>query len=85
MSTRRANSPEHKAKDLLLDRDVGEQGAAALALTSDLDWGSCPIFAEVAGFFSELLDEAMHDLLAIHLRLQGDGAVAVNRECAHPQ
>jgi hypothetical protein len=34
--------------------------------------------------FSELLDKAMYDLLAIHLRLQRDDAVAVNRRGVHP-
>ena len=42
-------------RDPLLDRDVGEQGAAALLLTSHQTWGSWPILAEVAGFFSKLL------------------------------
>ncbi|MEA5423864.1 hypothetical protein, partial [Synechococcus sp. CCY9202] len=42
-------------RDPLLDRDVGEQGAAALLLTSHQTWGSWPIFAEEAGFFSKLL------------------------------
>jgi hypothetical protein len=42
-------------RDPLLDRDVGEQGAAALLLASPQRMGSCPILAEGAGFFSELL------------------------------
>ena len=42
-------------RDPLLDRDVGEQGAAALLLTSHHGIGGCPIFAGVGGFFSELL------------------------------
>ena len=44
----------------LLDKDVGEQGAAALLLTSHHDWGSCSIFEEVAGFFSKLLSSSQH-------------------------
>jgi hypothetical protein len=39
----------------LLDRDVGEQGPAALLLTSHHGIGGCPIFAGVGGFFSDLL------------------------------
>ena len=38
-----------------LDRDIGEQGATSLLLTSHHDDGGCSIFAEVVGFFSELL------------------------------
>jgi hypothetical protein len=45
-------------RDSVLDRHVGEQRATALLLTSHHDWGSCPIVAEVAGFFSELLGPA---------------------------
>ncbi len=50
-----ANAPERMAgRDPPLDRDVGEQGAAALLLASYQRMGSCPILAEVAWFFSEL-------------------------------
>jgi hypothetical protein len=42
-------------RDPILDRDVGEQGAAALLLTSHRRLSGCPIFADLAGFFSELL------------------------------
>lgn len=55
-----ANPPERMAgRDPLLDRDVGEQEAAALLLASHQRMGSCPILAEVAGFFSELLTPAL--------------------------
>jgi hypothetical protein len=47
-------------QDLLLDKDVGEQGAAALLLNSHHDWGSCSIFEEVAGFFRKLLSSSQH-------------------------
>ena len=47
-------------RDPLLDRDLGEQGAAALLLTSHHDWGSCSNFEEVAGFFSKLLSSTQH-------------------------
>jgi hypothetical protein len=43
-------------RDPLLDRDTGEQGAAALLLASDQRLNSCPILAEGAGFFIELLE-----------------------------
>jgi len=39
----------------LLDRDVGEQGAAELLLTSHHGMDGWPIFAGMAGFFSKLL------------------------------
>jgi len=44
-------------RDPHLDRYAGEQKAAALLLTSNQNWGSCPIFAEVYGFFSEPLED----------------------------
>jgi hypothetical protein len=37
-------------RDPLLDRNVREQGAAALLLASHQTWGSWPIFAEMDGF-----------------------------------
>jgi hypothetical protein len=62
--------------------DVGEQGAAALLLASHQRMGSCPILAEGAGFFSELLrlfetgnaygSSGHHRLLAV--KPLGDGA-----------
>jgi len=52
-----ANPPERVTRrDPLLDRDIGEQGAAALLLASHQRLNSCPILAEGAGFFSELLE-----------------------------
>jgi hypothetical protein len=51
----------------VLDRDVGEQRARLLLLTSHQAWGGCSIFAGVGGFFSELLD----DLLDAEDDLQG--------------
>ena len=42
-------------RNQVLDQDVGEQRAGALLLTSHQGDGSSPIFAGVAGFFSELL------------------------------
>jgi len=39
----------------ILDRDVGEQGAAALLLASHPGVCGCPILAGVGGFFCELL------------------------------
>jgi hypothetical protein len=47
-------------RDPLLYRDVGEQGAAALLLTTHQRQGSCPIIAPLAGFFSELLGISRH-------------------------
>lgn len=53
-----ANPPERMAgRDPLLDRDVGEQGAAALLLASHQRMGSCSILAETPGFFSKLLTD----------------------------
>ncbi|MEA5415417.1 hypothetical protein, partial [Synechococcus sp. BA-132 BA5] len=43
-------------RDPLLDRDVGEQRAAALLLASHQQSCGCFIFADVAGFFSKLLN-----------------------------
>ncbi|MFN7632044.1 MAG: hypothetical protein ACK6BM_12510, partial [Cyanobacteriota bacterium] len=43
-------------RDPLLDRDVGEQRARLLMLTSHQASGGCPSFAGVGGFFSELLN-----------------------------
>jgi hypothetical protein len=43
-------------RDPILDRDVGEQGAAALQLTSHPIRGDDPIFAEQSGVFSRLLE-----------------------------
>ncbi|MCX5967221.1 MAG: hypothetical protein NTV57_06185, partial [Cyanobacteria bacterium] len=48
-------------RDPLLDRDVGEQRATALLLASHQRMGSCPILAEGAGFFSELLAAKTED------------------------
>ncbi|MFM8524112.1 MAG: hypothetical protein ACKOCM_00570, partial [Cyanobacteriota bacterium] len=42
-------------RDPFLDRDVGEQKAAALLLTSHHGICDCSILAGIAGFFSELL------------------------------
>jgi hypothetical protein len=51
-----SNPPERMVRrDTILDRDVGEQGAAALLLTSHRRLSGCPIFAGFAWFFSELL------------------------------
>jgi hypothetical protein len=44
--------------DPLLDRDVGEQVAAALPLTLHLSWGVDPFFAELVGFVSKLLSSS---------------------------
>ena len=44
----------------ILDRDVGEQGAAALLLSSHRRLSGCSIFAGLAGFFSELLGKARY-------------------------
>jgi hypothetical protein len=41
-------------RNSLLDRHVGEQGAAALLLTWHLDWAATP-FSRGPGFFSKLL------------------------------
>lgn len=38
-------------REPLLDLDVGDQGTAALLLTSHQAWGSCLIFVELAGFY----------------------------------
>ena len=51
-------------RNQVLDQDVGEQRAGALLLTSHQAVDGCPIFAGVAGFFSELLK------LTPHLHLQ---------------
>jgi hypothetical protein len=42
-------------RDPLLDRDLGEQGAAVLLLASHQICCTCPIFADAGRFFSELL------------------------------
>ena len=52
-----ANPPERMTRrDPLLNRDIGEQGIAALLLASHQRLDSCPIVAGGAGLFSELLD-----------------------------
>ena len=51
-----ADSPQRMTgRNPLLDRDVGEQRTGGLLLTSHQGVSSCPIFAGVARFFSELL------------------------------
>jgi hypothetical protein len=51
-----ADPPQRMAgRDPLLDREEGEQGTAALLLTSHHGMSGCPIFAGVDGVFSERL------------------------------
>ncbi|MEA5424364.1 hypothetical protein, partial [Synechococcus sp. CCY9202] len=67
-------------RDPLLDRDVGEQGAAALLLTSHQTWGSWPILAEVAGFFSKLLVELLIASAIGALVIAGIGSAVLTSE-----
>lgn len=63
-----ANPPERMTRrDPLLDRNIGEQGVAALMLASYQRLDSCPIPAEEAGFFSELLNVCANHVLGGNL------------------
>ena len=56
-----SNPPEWMVRrDPILDREIGEQGAAALLLSSHRRLSGCSIFAGLAGFFSELLGKARY-------------------------